>query len=387
MSSNLGSTNRSLAQTLAVQTQLHMPGTVGRLLQQIRDLEQLAPLFVSAGLVKPIERPNPLNIKVAGIATRSATEKALGGFLYASAAVSIELTIQDNAVATSGQNSTTELDDIDFVNQSKRLALIQIKQAYQLAEQRLLNGEPIDLILLDCPLFLGRDMAPLKDAPEHTEYRKTYDDTLAVIDKFWSDHKENLYPWNKQGPILAGIASEKFGAILYIAKQDLRKPESLSQLLVSENIDQQAAGDILSHLKGLSSIGEQRFINGVLSSFTRTAAFRIGENQDRMEPKVAAKSGLVGFHFKGGNNTGIRLVQLAGDEPDWDADALDILCGQLMCLMAVGGKRAYPLPIQLAQHELKQLDQFVKFYKSNIQSALKSREVEDVWLSDLDGEL
>lgn len=58
-----------------------------------------------------------------------------------------------------------------------------------------------------------------------------------------------------------------------------------------------------------------------------------------------------------------------------------------MCLMAVGGQRAYPLPIQLAQQELKQLDQFVKFYKSNIQSALKSREVEDVWLSDLDGEL
>ena len=104
-----------------------MPGTVGRLLQQIRDLEQLAPLFVSAGLVKPIERPNPLNIKVAGIATRSATQKTLGGFLYASAAVSLELTIKDNAVATSGQNSTTELDDIDFVNQSKRLALIQIK--------------------------------------------------------------------------------------------------------------------------------------------------------------------------------------------------------------------------------------------------------------------
>lgn len=84
-------------------------------------------------------------------------------------------------MATSGQNSTTELDDIDFVNQSKRLALVQIKQAYQLAEQRLLSGEPVDLILLDCPLFLGRDMAPLKDAPEHTEYRKTYDDTLAVI--------------------------------------------------------------------------------------------------------------------------------------------------------------------------------------------------------------
>ena len=54
--------------------------------------------------------------------------------------------------------------------------------------------------------------------------------------------------------------------------------------------------------------------------------------------------------------------------------------------MAVGGQKAYPLPIQLADQELRQLDQFVKYYKSNIQSALKSREVEDIWLSDLDGE-
>jgi hypothetical protein len=379
--------NRSLAQTLAVQTQLHMPGTVGRLLQQIRDLEQLAPLFVNAGLVKPIERPNPLSINVTGIATRAATQKTLGGFLYASAAASIELSIQDNAVATSGQDSICELDDIDFVNQSKRLALIQMRQAYQLAEKRLLSGEAVDLILLDCPLFLGRDMAPLKDAPEHMEYRKDYDNTLAVIDGFWQAHKENLYPWNKKGPTLAGIASEKFGAILYVAKQDLRTEEGMSQLLASEGIDQTAAGEILNHLKGLSSIGEQRFINGILSSFTRTAAFRMAQKQNRMEPKLAAENGLVGFHFKGGNSTGIRLVQVAGDEPDWDANALDKLCGQLMCLMAVGGQRASPLPIQLAEHELKQLDQFVKFYKSNIQSALKSREVEDIWLSDLDGDL
>lgn len=377
--------NRSLAQSLAIQTQLHMPGTVGRLLQQIRDLEQLAPLFVKAGLVKPIDRPNPMNIKVVGIATRAAVKRALGGFLYASAAVSLELSIQDNAVATVGQDSLCELDDIDFANQSKRLALIQIRQAYQMAEQRLLSDEPIDLLLLDCPLFLARDMVPSQNPHEHDSYRQTFEQTLAVIDQFWLTHKSALYPWNKNGPILAGIAAQRYDAILYLAKQDLRTKKGISQLLTSENIDQQSAGNILQHLKGLSSIGEQRFIHGVLSSFTRTAAFRMTEFLDRMEPVKAVKGGLVGFHFKGGNNTGIRLVQLAGDEPDWDARALDKLCGKLMCLMAVGGQRAYPLPIQLAEHALKQLDPFVDIYRANIQSALKSREVEDIWLSDLDG--
>ncbi len=38
-------TNRTLAQTLAVQSQIHLPGTVGRLLKQIRDLERIAPLL------------------------------------------------------------------------------------------------------------------------------------------------------------------------------------------------------------------------------------------------------------------------------------------------------------------------------------------------------
>jgi hypothetical protein len=378
---------RNLAQTLAVQTQLHLPGTVGRLLQQIRDLEKLAPLFVKAGLVKPVERPNPINLNVAGVATRATTQKILGGFLYASAAVSIELSIKDNAVSTRGQNSLCEIDDIDFVNQSKRLALIQIKQAYQMAEQLLQGGEPLDLILLDCPLFISLDMKPLKDAEEYEQYRQTYEDTVSVVELFWKKFQHQLYPWNQQGTILAGIAAERFGAILYIAKQDLRTAEGMKHMLESEQINQAQAGKILAYEAGLKSIGEQRFINGILSSFTRTAGFRMTENRSRLEPTSAVEQGVIAFHFKGGNNTGIRLVQLAGDEPLWNAQALDNLCGQLMCLMAVGGPRAYPLPIQLAEQELKQLDHFVKFYKSNVQSSLKSREVEDIWLSDLDGDL
>jgi hypothetical protein len=59
--------NRTLAQTLAVQSQIHLPGTVGRLLKQIRDLERVAPLFVKAGLVRAVARPNPINTRAAGI--------------------------------------------------------------------------------------------------------------------------------------------------------------------------------------------------------------------------------------------------------------------------------------------------------------------------------
>ena len=62
----MNTTNRSLAQTLAVQSQVHLPGTVGRLLKQIRDLERVAPLFVKAGLVRAVERPNPISTRASG---------------------------------------------------------------------------------------------------------------------------------------------------------------------------------------------------------------------------------------------------------------------------------------------------------------------------------
>ena len=42
----------SLAQTLAIQTQIHLPGTVGRLLKQIRELEQIAPRCLVADAVR-----------------------------------------------------------------------------------------------------------------------------------------------------------------------------------------------------------------------------------------------------------------------------------------------------------------------------------------------
>jgi hypothetical protein len=122
-------TNRTLAQTLAVQSQIHLPGTVGRLLKQIRDLERVAPLFVRAGLVRAVNRPNPVNTRASGIATQASTTKAIGGFLYAAAACRCDVLVEQNAISTAGQDSACEIDDINFENQSKRLALAAMRQA------------------------------------------------------------------------------------------------------------------------------------------------------------------------------------------------------------------------------------------------------------------
>ena len=61
-----------LAQTLAVESQVRMLGSAGRLLKQIRDIESVAPRFKEAGLVKVVERPAVMDLTVSGVATKSA---------------------------------------------------------------------------------------------------------------------------------------------------------------------------------------------------------------------------------------------------------------------------------------------------------------------------
>src|SRR5947207_2264877 len=129
------STPTSLVQTLAVQSQLNLPGTAGRLLKQIRDLESVAPRFVEAGLVQTVARPPSLDTRLSGISTRFTTAKLAGGFLFVSAAVRMDLRFERNALATEGTDSTSLIDDIDFLDQSKRLQLIEVRQAYELADQ------------------------------------------------------------------------------------------------------------------------------------------------------------------------------------------------------------------------------------------------------------
>ena len=114
----------SLAQTLAIQTQIHLPGTVGRLLKQIRELEQIAPLFVKAKLVRSVPRAKLLNVKVAGIATHHTDKTVAGGLLYISAGSRIDLSVDQNVVSTRDQDSVSEIDDIDFEDKSKRYQLI-----------------------------------------------------------------------------------------------------------------------------------------------------------------------------------------------------------------------------------------------------------------------
>lgn len=371
----------NLAQALAIDSQLRLPGSAGRLLKQIRDIEHVAPLFRDAGLIKAVGRPLVVNLAVSGIASHSCIHPALGGFIYASAAVRTDLTIQDNKISTAGSDSVSELDDIDFEAQRKRLDLVEMRHCYALVEKLFQQGAAANLILIDTPLFIDREMIPLKRNLRHwAEYEKTRD----AVERFWQNYRQSLFPWNPDGPVLASILAERFSAIVSIARQDLRTEEGRKHILIADGF----TPDSLSMLEGLEArlmgIGDTRFINGILGNFTRTIAFRMTENRSRMEPASEVSQGVIGFHFRSARSSQIKMVQLAGEEADWNSALLNAVASKLMILDMQSQKKAMPLPQLLSRQQLNILEKFSAFYRQGLNEALRNNNVENTWLAGLD---
>lgn len=371
----------SLAQSLAIDSQLRLPGSAGRLLRQIRDIETVAPLFRDAGLIKAVKRPNMIDLVVSGVASHSCVSKALGGFIYASAAVRTDLLIQENRVSTSGTDSISELDDIDFEAQRKRLDLIEMRHNYALVERLLEQGTNAHLILIDTPLFIDREMAPLKRHVRHwNEFEKTRD----AIENFWLKHRQSLFPWNPNGPVLVSILAERFSAIVSIARQDLRTKEGRKHLLLSDGFVDASLAQLEGLEAQLMGIGDTRFINGILGNFNRTIAFRMTENSPRMEPVKEVAQGLIGFHYRSARSGQIKMAQLAGEEPDWNTELLDTVAWRLMILDMQSSKKAMPLPQLLSKQQLGILEKFSAYYRQGLNEALRTNSVESTWLSGLD---
>lgn len=375
-------TSTSLVQTLAVQSQINLPGTAGRLLKQIRDLEALAPRFIEAGLVQSVARPAPLDTTLSGISTRFTTAKLAGGFLFVSAAVRMDLRFERNALATEGTDSTSLIDDIDYLDQSKRLQLIEIRQAYELADKAMKLETPPRIMLIEGPLVLNRSMVPLGKASQHVQ---EYERAMDLIRGFWHEHRSKLFPWNPSGTVVAGIATERLGAIAAISQQDLRTAEGRQQLLKCDLPSPEALGDLNRQLATISGIGEKRFVRGILGTNSRTAAFNMNVQTPRMEPAgLVDEQGVVGFHFRSGVLAEPLLVQLLGNDANWTKEHLNELAGILMAATVQRDKNAVPVPFQLAQQQLQGLPHFLKQYCLTMRQELKNREIEDSWLSDLE---
>jgi hypothetical protein len=374
-----------LVRNLAVVTQLHLPGTAGRLAQQIRDLEAAAPVFARAGLIRKVHRPSPLNVQAAGISTSTpARQRVMGGFLYAAGAVRLDLIVEDNRIATGVQDSVCEVDDIDYEDQLLRLKLISMRQAYELADAALRDGTRRDTVVLDTPLLLSRAMIAPREDGAHQGHRAAYEATIERVEQFWRDHQDRLFPWNEDGPVLVSVGTGRYGAVLQLAQQDLRTASGREFVVNGEELDAGALAEVEGMERAILSIGERRFVQGLLGPFTRSAAYRLNIHSPRMEPAELADAGVIGFHFKGAQGTAARFAHVLGPADAWTSRKLDQVSGLLMSMSAIGGQQAEPLPLVLARRELQPLNGFLEHYALQVRHYLRSRKLEEGWLEGLD---
>ena len=136
--------------------------------------------------------------------------------------------------------------------------------------------------------------------------------------------------------------------------------------------------------RAILSIGEQRFVQGLLGPFTRTAAYQLNIRSPRMEPAELADDGVVGFHFKGAQGTSARFAHVLGPPDAWPTRKIDEVAALLMAMSAIGGRQAQPLPLLLADRELAPLGNFLEHYARQVRHHLRSRKLEEGWLDGLD---
>ena len=76
---------------------------------------------------------------------------------------------------------------------------------------------------------------------------------------------------------------------------------------------------------------------------TRTAPTTANE---RPSAGAVVDLGVIGLHFRPGQTTEPRLMQLVGDAPAWTSEATNEVVGLTMALTAMGGGAAAPLPVR-----------------------------------------
>ncbi|MBE3365283.1 hypothetical protein IH649_25280, partial [Escherichia coli] len=173
-------------------------------------------------------------------------------------------------------------------------------------------------------------------------------------------------------------------AIVSIAKQDLRTEQGRKQILASDGFSKELMQNLEGLDESLVGVGDLRFINGILGNYSRTIAFRLSEQEKRIEPNIEAKQGLIGFHFRSARGGQIKMVQLAGDEPEWKSADLDLVASRLMVLDMQNKGNAMPLPQLLGYQQLGILPKFATFYRQGLHLALKNNDIEAGWLAGLD---
>lgn len=375
--------NTTISQSIVANIQLGLPATVSKLSAKMRFIDRIAPVLKDGGVIRNIDIINPVTINATGIACSSRTSNAFGGILYVAGVVRQDILIKEGTIYKTRQESKVEVDEIDDLDNQKKLKFIDMINAYKLLEELMEENEKPELVLLEVPLLLERSDAPLDD---RTDIINIYNKCRKTISRFWSRHKDEVYPFNKNGVKIVSIGNKKFGAVIFALSEDKVK-------YIPDNINKNMLIKIPELMPRLRDVGIKRLMTGILVKRTRTAAYQQdGINEDsRYEPEELREVGLMGMHIKAGNTTPPLLVEILGNVNDWDSEMLDELASQIISLITFDQKKALPMPLWYAKYSLRPIEatdngknRILEFYKSQARESLKNEELESIWKENLD---
>ena len=372
-----------ISQSIVANIQLGLPATVSRLSSKMRFIDKIAPALKESGVVRNIELIAPLTIKASGIAATNRTSSAFGGMLYVAGAVRQDILIDEGSIYKTRQESIVDVDEIDDLDNQKKLKFIDIINVYKLLSDLMEDDEKPELVLVDVPLVLERSDAPLEDRKDTI---KVYDKCREIIKFFWDKYKDMVYPFNENGIKIASVGTKRFGAIIYALTED-------NLVYIPDDVDNSIIKKMEELMPKIQDVGIKRLLTGILVKRTRTAAFQYdGLNKDnRLEPETLRDVGLIGMHIKAGNTTPPLLVEVLGGVKDWSSEMLDKLASQIISLIAFDQKKALPLPLWYAKYALKPVEAtnngknvILEYYKTQAREMLQSEALESIWKEDLD---
>lgn len=368
-----------VSQSIVANVQLGLPATVSKLSSKMRFIDKIAPLLKDQGVIRTLELIQPITINCAGISTSHRTTNAFGGVLYISGAVRQDISIQEGSIYQTKQESVVDVDEIDDLDAQKKLKFIDMINAYKLLMETMREKDLPELIVMDVPLLLERSDEPLFDRVDILKHYKLCKETISM---FWNEHKDKVYPFNKDGVKIVSIGGKRFGAIFFaLTKENIK--------FVSDPIGNSITSDLDKYMSKMQTVGVKRLLKGILVKRSRTAAFQFDgiTNDNRMEPTSVRELGLMTMHMKAGNNTPPLLVEVLGKSTDWNTEMLDTLCAEIMTLITFDQAKALPIPLWYAKYALKPIEVrpgVLEFYKSHAKEMLKNESLETMWKEDLD---
>jgi hypothetical protein len=369
-----------LSRALAAAMSLRLPGTVGKIANKMRYIDAKAPQFIRGGIIRTVGAQRFERVHAVGISSKSRSMPALGGVLYGAAALRHDVIVSGNQVTEGFQDSRVNINDMNFLDASERLAWKEYILVYRLLTDVMEADARPDVIFVDIPLLVPR--AEQSVSLGEPEVAAEWDELLEVMEGFWQRYLPSVFPNDPKGPFLVSLQSRRDlnAAVLNALREKgaAGSPEAIS----SEALDL-----VQNEWLQLRRVGVLRFLRGALRAGHRTAAYyyeALGRQMKRFEPKTVANHGLIGFHIQVGIRTPIWKVETVGAAGQWESASLDKLASMTAYLTVNDNPHITPLPLWYAEQLVKMPREVLSNYLRSTLGMLKDRAVDRAWLEGVD---